>query len=897
MKRIVPTILFCFGCIFLGAQTAGDYQSVATGNWNALATWQTYNGSAWVAAGVTPTNANANVITIQAGNTVTITAAVTIDQVVVNGTLNLNNVALTVANGAGDDIIINNTFGDFSNTSIVWNAGAAWSIAPGATLIRTGTGAPTSWQNSYSGGIANIPATANWISRRGASTPTLTTVGAVYPNLTIENNAGTAWTTAGGSTFNSTSSAPLIKGNLNIGGSGTNTVDFLMNCTSTAPTVTVLGDVFVKTGCTIRNYGNGFDLAGNLTVNGTINYDANDGRKIVFSGANNQTVNGPGTLNIFDMTLNKSAGTVTLNRAITVDNLSTFTGGVMISTSTNLLNIAATGTVAGANNSSFVSGPVRYYGTNAFTFPVGKNADYQPLAIGGYTPTGGAFWTENFNNGCTSNCQAATYVGANGAWTVTNTGANGPTPNLWFVSCAENGQAVGGCGAGCGANATLHLGAVGTSDCGCLVCPSGDCGAAYDACNGATFCGGVPTTDKRAESPTINCTGKVSIILGFKYIENGQGSTDNATVWYFDGSTWAQIDDPPKVILCGGQGTWTARSIALPASADNNPNVKIGFRWVNNADGAGNDPSFAVDDVTLSTTPESFTCEYFYANPQVVYNNNLAPTLSSISACEYWVLDRLPLTSTAATTVTLTWDGNSCPLIPQLSDTRVAHFDLTTWQDEGNGGNTGTTAAGTVTSAAAVTYFSPFTIGLIPPTPLPIEMLNFSGVCNNGTVDLKWATASETNNDFFTIERSIDGANFSAIGNVDGSGNSTALLHYRFTDYDAMAGMNYYRIRQTDFNGQFSFGKIIAIDTKDCGNKNLAVVHSFFNGNDFEIDYVHSAGPVTIEIYNSEGKLMCRYFNDETDAGFHIDAADWGKAIYFYRVSDGINSVSGTILR
>jgi hypothetical protein len=280
-----------------------------------------------------------------------------------------------------------------------------------------------------------------------------------------------------------------------------------------------------------------------------------------------------------------------------------------------------------------------------------------------------------------------------------------------------------------------------------------------------------------------------------------------------------------------------------------------------------------------------------------VYNNNLAPTLSTIDACEYWVLDRLPLTSTAATAVTLTWDGNSCPAIPQVSDTRVAHFDLTTWQDEGNGANTGTTAAGTVTSAAPVTYFSPFTIGLIPPTPLPIEMLNFDGTCHGGTVELNWATASETNNDYFTIESLTDGMNFSAIGTIDGAGNSTGILHYHFTDADARSGTNYYRIRQTDFNGQFSFSKIIAIDTKDCDAKNLVVVHSFFNGNDFEIDYAHSSGPVTIEMYTSEGKMICRYFNEEPDAGFHIDATNWEKAVYFYRITDGINSVSGTALR
>lgn len=141
---------------------------------------------------------------------------------------------------------------------------------------------------------------------------------------------------------------------------------------------------------------------------------------------------------------------------------------------------------------------------------------------------------------------------------------------------------------------------------GCFFCPTGDCGAAYDAgCPPAlcSFCCSCNSsqTDQRAESPVINFTGLASLTLTFKYIENGQGTTDDATVWYFDGSVWAQLANPPKSVVCGGgQGQWTSYSIALPASADNNPNVRIGFRWVNNNDGSGADPSFAVDQVQIT---------------------------------------------------------------------------------------------------------------------------------------------------------------------------------------------------------------------------------------------------------------------------------------------------------
>lgn len=171
------------------------------------------------------------------------------------------------------------------------------------------------------------------------------------------------------------------------------------------------------------------------------------------------------------------------------------------------------------------------------------------------------------------------------------TGAEGADPNFFKVSANEGGGiAPGGCGVPNNGNNTLHVTSVFN--------PSG--GAAYDAGGlcGFLFC---PQTDRRTESPTYNCTGNSNISVNFNYIENGDGTNDDATLWYFDGSTWAQIDNMPKTPTCGGgQGQWSSRTVALPASANNNANVKIAFRWVNNDDGVGTDPSFAVDDITLT---------------------------------------------------------------------------------------------------------------------------------------------------------------------------------------------------------------------------------------------------------------------------------------------------------
>ena len=238
------------------------------------------------------------------------------------------------------------------------------------------------------------------------------------------------------------------------------------------------------------------------------------------------------------------------------------------------------------------------------------------------------FWTENFGTGCNQGNQASSYTGGpNGAWTVSNTGTNDVgTNNDFFVSATEAGMGAGNCGSGCLDNSnltdrTLHVGNYSGSPNAILFCPFGDCGAAYDGGGIEVLgCGffGIPCarTNRRAESPSINCSGHSNIILEFEYIENGEGSNDNATLWYFNGSGWSLLVDLPKTLCCGGspcglggQGLWTAYSINLPASANNNSNVKIGFNWTNNdADGTAADPSFAVDNIQLSEELPGQTC-------------------------------------------------------------------------------------------------------------------------------------------------------------------------------------------------------------------------------------------------------------------------------------------------
>jgi len=91
--------------------------------------------------------------------------------------------------------------------------------------------------------------------------------------------------------------------------------------------------------------------------------------------------------------------------------------------------------------------------------------------------------------------------------------------------------------------------------------------------------------------------------------------------------------------------------------------------------------------------------------------------------------------------------------------------------------------------------------------PLPIELIEFNAEMIGGIVQTSWITASELNNDFFTLERTVGDDSWEIIGTVDGAGNSNAKLNYYFEDRNPLIGYSFYRLKQTDFDGTFKYSK------------------------------------------------------------------------------------------
>lgn len=108
--------------------------------------------------------------------------------------------------------------------------------------------------------------------------------------------------------------------------------------------------------------------------------------------------------------------------------------------------------------------------------------------------------------------------------------------------------------------------------------------------------------------------------------------------------------------------------------------------------------------------------------------------------------------------------------------------------------------------------------GFLTSGPLPVEWFSFTAkLIEEKKVKLNWATAAEMNNDYFSVEKSMDGKSFETIGTVQGAGNSSTIKNYSFTDYPLEA-LNpesetfiYYRIKQTDYDGNFDYSSITSV--------------------------------------------------------------------------------------
>jgi hypothetical protein len=183
--------------------------------------------------------------------------------------------------------------------------------------------------------------------------------------------------------------------------------------------------------------------------------------------------------------------------------------------------------------------------------------------------------------------------------------------------------------------------------------------------------------------------------------------------------------------------------------------------------------------------------------------------------------------------------------------------------------------------------------------PLPIELIRFAGNCADGQVEITWTTASETNNDFFTIQRSLDGTTFEDVTIVDGAGNSSSIINYSAVDYNPYGGTSYYRLKQTDFDGASKYSDVVAVS---CGNAatDFNLVNAYDQGNG-TMAVVFNAGDnelYTVTLYDIIGKQITETTGKAYSGKNQINIAvgDLARGIYMVNLKNEFKSFGRRVM-
>lgn len=171
---------------------------------------------------------------------------------------------------------------------------------------------------------------------------------------------------------------------------------------------------------------------------------------------------------------------------------------------------------------------------------------------------------------------------------------------------------------------------------------------------------------------------------------------------------------------------------------------------------------------------------------------------------------------------------------------------------------------------------------------LPIELLHFEASCSDEQTLVTWKIGSQVNNDFFTIERSANGIDYEKIGMIKGEGTSNAVIDYAFTDHAPPLGTAYYRLKQTDFNGDFQYFDPLSTD---CHKHKPFVIYPNPAADEINMFFDFKKNKsYQLLLCNAYGNILL--ILDDIDSGtVKIDRGNISKGLYFIKLQSGDETI------
>jgi len=178
-----------------------------------------------------------------------------------------------------------------------------------------------------------------------------------------------------------------------------------------------------------------------------------------------------------------------------------------------------------------------------------------------------------------------------------------------------------------------------------------------------------------------------------------------------------------------------------------------------------------------------------------------------------------------------------------------------------------------------------FVLGATNQGALPIELLSLTANVKGNCALLSFSTATETNNAYFSIERSQDGNRFETIGKVTGAGTTTEKQNYTFTDERPLKGTNFYRLKQVDFDGQFSYSPVVSVNIGKVGGVRLSPQPVLDRLN---VALEQPAVEAAIwQVYDFAGRLLQSGTVQEESTNFEISTTTLTEGTYVLRLVSG----------
>lgn len=277
----------------------------------------------------------------------------------------------------------------------------------------------------------------------------------------------------------------------------------------------------------------------------------------------------------------------------------------------------------------------------------------------------------------------------------------------------------------------------------------------------------------------------------------------------------------------------------------------------------GKNNNYGRVDLTIdqsTATATEYNCEMFNSSAKAL-NNTLPVGINRVSGHRFFNI--APGTAVDLDAVSVKFYYKAEDQVSDAPSLRIVKDDgAGNWMDLGGSGSG--SPAGEITSNV-FNSFSDFALanssgGL---NALPIELMTFTAEPLDNKVELNWGTASELNNDYFSIERSNDGVNFETVVTVEGAGNSNSFLWYTTFDEQPFTGWSYYRLKQTDFNGEYAYSDIQAVQFVDKSQPQSIEFNLFPNPSNGLLVYMEildvynlNSGEMKITVYDVQGKVV-----------------------------------------